>query len=402
MGRIFRQKGRHKWMLKYYRNGHPIVESSGTEDKTAAKKLLRNRETDIDRGLPVTAKVGRLRFEEGAADLVNEYKVNCRRSLDVLETRLTKHLQPFFAGRRMSTITSADVRTYVTHRLATPIVTGKGDAETSRLVSNAEINRELTTLKRAFTLAVQGGKLLHQPHIPMLKENNVRTGFFEWDQFQAVCRNLPAPLQAVMRFAYVTGWRIDSEILPLEWRQVDFDERLTPSQKIPGTVRLDAGTTKNDEGRVFPFTEELRGVLEAQHAEHLRLKQAGKIAPWVFFRLVAKGRGGATYPKRITRFNKAWKTACLAAGAPGRIPHDLRRTAVRNLVRAGIPERVAMRLTGHKTRSVFERYNIVSDGDLGTAAERIDDASKNSATRSATLLGRTQSDSGGLRRKRSQ
>jgi integrase len=200
----------------------------------------------------------------------------------------------------------------------------------------------------------------------MLKENNVRTEFFEWDQFQAVCRNLPAPLQAVMRFAYVTGWRIDSEILPLEWRQVDFDERLTPSQKIPGTVRLDAGTTKNDEGRVFPFTEELRGVLEAQHAEHLRLKQAGKIAPWVFFRLVAKGRGGATYPKRITRFNKAWKNACLAAGAPGRIPHDLRRTAVS----------VAMRLTGHKTRSVFERYNIVSDGDLGTAAERIDDASK--------------------------
>ncbi|HEV2984747.1 MAG TPA: hypothetical protein VGX46_10175 [Vicinamibacterales bacterium] len=105
---------------------------------------------------------------------MNEYKVNCRRSLDVLETRLTKHLQPFFAGRRMSTITSADVRTYVTHRLATPIVTGKGDAETSLPVSNAENNRELTTLKRAFTLAVQGGKLLHQPHIPMLKENNVR------------------------------------------------------------------------------------------------------------------------------------------------------------------------------------------------------------------------------------
>src|ERR1700694_5439958 len=140
MGTVYRQPGRRTWMLKYFRNGQPLFESSVTGDKTQAKKLLRNRETDIDRGLPVTAKVGRIRFEEGAADLVNEYKVNRRRSLDVLETRLTKHLQPFFAGRRMSTITSADVRTYVTHRLATPIVTGKGDAETSRPVSNGAIH----------------------------------------------------------------------------------------------------------------------------------------------------------------------------------------------------------------------------------------------------------------------
>src|SRR6185503_15574476 len=113
MGRIFRQKGRNNWMLKYYRDGHPIVESSGSDDKTAAKKLLRNRETDIDRGLPVTAKVGRLRFDEAATDLLNEYKVNGRRSLDVLERRITKHLTPFFRGRRMSTITSAEVRDYI-------------------------------------------------------------------------------------------------------------------------------------------------------------------------------------------------------------------------------------------------------------------------------------------------
>jgi len=78
MGMVYRLKDRNNWMLKYYRDGKPIVESSGTGDKTAAKKLLRNRETDIDRGLPVTAKVGRMRFEEAAADLVNEYTVNNR------------------------------------------------------------------------------------------------------------------------------------------------------------------------------------------------------------------------------------------------------------------------------------------------------------------------------------
>src|SRR5580693_10034145 len=102
--------------------------------------------------------------------------------------------------------------------------------------------------------------------------------------------------------------------------------------------------------------------------------QAGQIVPWVFFRLVANRRGGATSPKRIRAFNKAWKAACAAAGAPGRIPHDLRRTAVRNLVRAGVPERVAMEMTGHKTRSVFERYNIVSEGDLRDAAKKLDAA----------------------------
>ena len=139
-------------------------------------------------------------------------------------------------------------------------------------------------------------------------------------------------------------------------------------------IRLDAGTTKsasttnNNDGRVFPFTAELRDVLEAQHAEHLRLKKAGVITPLVFWRMAAEKRGGEKKPHPIISFGKVWKIACREAGCPGKIPHDLRRTAVRNFVRNGIAERVAMQLTGHKTPSVFQRYNIVSGSDLRDAA----------------------------------
>ncbi len=96
-------------------------------------------------------------------------------------------------------------------------------------------------------------------------------------------------------------------------------------------------------------------------------RERGIVCPWVFH------RDG----KRIKNFYAAWRTVCKKAGVPGRIPHDFRRTAVRNLVRAGVPERVAMQMTGHKTRSVFERYNIVSEGDLEAAAKRLDEFAVN-------------------------
>ena len=89
-------------------------------------------------------------------------------------------------------------------------------------VSNAGITRELTILKRIFGLALHAGKLLHKPHIPLLREDNTRTGFFEPEQFSSVQAHLPSALRPVVEFAYITGWRIASEVLPLEWRHVDF------------------------------------------------------------------------------------------------------------------------------------------------------------------------------------
>lgn len=370
MGMIYRQSGRKVWMLKYYREGVPIVESSGTTVKTDAKTELQKREGAIANGQPLLPKIARhFRFEEAATDLENNYKIEGRRSLDELQRRIAKHLMPCFRGRRMSTITTSQVRAYIAKRQEDVIIVRKpraeGEEPVTRPVSAGEINRELTALKRMFSLAQKDGKLLHRPHIPMLREDNVRVGFFEADAFEAVCRHLPAELQPMIRFAHLTGWRITSEVLPLEWRNVDFTS---------GEVRLDVGSTKNGDGRVFVMTAGLRTLLEAQRDERDQLKRKGLICPYVFFRMVAKGRRGPKAPRPIKAFTKAWAAACVAAGCPGRIPHDLRRTAVRNMVRAGIPERVAMKLTGHKTPSVFQRYNIVSDGDLASAARMLDRA----------------------------
>lgn len=101
----------------------------------------------------------------------------------------------------------------------------------------------------------------------------------------------------------------------------------------------------------------------------------GLLTPWVFWRLVADARGGEKKPQPILRFEEAWRLACRAAGLPGKIPHDLRRTAIRNLVRAGIPESVAIQMSGHRTRSVLERYNITSGADLKDAARKLNVAS---------------------------
>jgi integrase len=260
-----------------------------------------------------------------------------------VKARLRRHVEPFFAGRKAAAITATDIREYITKRQA-------------EQAKNATINRELALLKRACSLGIEAGKVTVKPKIRMLREDNVRTGFFEPAQFEGVRTHLPADLQPVVTFAHLTGWRTQSEVLPLQWRQVDF---------IAGTVRLDPGTTKNGDGRAFPMTQELRMLLMAQreYTDAVQRK-IGSIIPHVFHR---NGRP-------ILFFHKAWRNACAAAGCPGRILHDFRRTAVRNLVRAGIPERVAMQMTGHKTRSVFERYNIVSEGDLTDAVRRLDEA----------------------------
>jgi integrase len=344
-----RKRGR-VWWIKYWRDGRPYEESSHSQKEGAAKRLLKLREGDIEHGVPITPQVGRLTFDDAAKDLVTDYTTNKRKSADHVQRRIDLALTPYFRGRRMVGITTADIRAFIAKRQEAG-------------AANATINRELACLKRMFTLAVQAGRLMHKPHIPMLQENNTRRGFLEADQFTAVRDHLPAALRPLVTVGYYTGWR-KGELLNLQWRNVDTAAK---------TIRLDPGTTKNRDGRLFIYAgiAELDETIATLAATRDTLRQQGLITPRVFVRVVTNKRQGTTRIAPIKFFRRAWLTACRAAGCPGRIPHDFRRTAVRNLERAGVSRSTAMKMVGHKTESIYRRYAIVSETDLREAAVKL-------------------------------
>jgi integrase len=197
-------------------------------------------------------------------------------------------------------------------------------------------------------------KIAARPEIQMLHVENARKGFFEPEQYCAVVKHLPEHLRPLAAIAYITGWRAMSELLSRQWRHVDLAK---------GWLRLDPGESKNGEGREFPFTPDMRSVLEAQR-EIVRTieREQACVIPWVFVQPDGS---------RIRDFRWAWRKACRDAGVPGRLVHDFRRTAVRNLERAGVPRSAAMRMTGHKTEAVYRRYAITDSAMLQEAAVKL-------------------------------
>ena len=180
-----------------------------------------------------------------------------------------------------------------------------------------------------------------RPHVPSIRVKNTRTHFVSEPEYRAIVEGLPAYLQPLIEFLYLTGWRV-GEALGLSWADVEFDA---------GIVRLRPNTTKNDEARVFPFAAlpELEALFTQQRERTNQFHRATEyLTPWVFHR---DGR-------RIRDFRGAWRAACSKAGLPHVWVHDLRRSSVRRLIRSGVPQPVAMRLTGHRTSSVL-RLRVV-------------------------------------------
>ena len=187
--------------------------------------------------------------------------------------------------------------------------------------------------------------------IPKFKELNVRKGFFEHDQFLKVREQLPEDYRDLADFLYYSGWR-HGEARGLLWSEVDL---------LGGVIRLSPERTKTKEGRILPIEGAIKTVITVRQAVKCDL-------PEVFHYKRSKNADRAP----IGGWGKPWRAACVAAGCPGAYVHDFRRTVVRNLTRAGAPEKIAMAWTGHKTRAVFDRYNIVNESDLRDAFKRLE------------------------------
>lgn len=344
-----KQRGENSFRIRYRdASGTRHAETiKGTRED--AERELAIRLGDIAKGIPVSSKPNTVLFGELCKDVVVDYKIRGLKSIDDISDRFRLHIEPAIGRRKAIDISNAILKRYIEQRQ------GEG-------ASAGTINREMEAIRRAFLLAVEGRKFLFPPKVPMVEENNVRSGFFTRTEVDAVCSHLKAPIKQFVLFAFLTAWRRE-EIAGLQVRNVDF---------AAGEIRIDVGSDKNKAGRVFPMHPELRRLLKAVIPE-------GNVFP-------------ATKVFRMGSFRRAWKTACYKAGIPcevapvmskygkpmkyksgkpmvkvvscSRMFHDLRRSAIRAWIQNGMPEKTAMLLSGHKTRSVFERYNVVSRADL--------------------------------------
>ena len=350
LGNVYQPKYRDKrsgdlrtcatWWIVYHVNGKRIAENAHSTNRADAVRLLKKKTGDAAAGKPVGPELDRTTLDDLLAMVDADYAANSRKSPDRVKYAAAR-LRAFFGGARKARDITADrITAYAAHRLE--------DAKP------ATVNYEMAILRRGFRLASKAGKVGNRPEVSMLHVDNARKGFFELEQHRAVLAHLPDHLKPVASIAYITGWRAKSELLTRQWRHVDFTN---------GWLRLDPGESKNADGRNFPFTPELRTILEAQRERVREIeRQLGRVIPWVFCY-----RDGT----QVRDFRHAWAQACDDAGIPGRLVHDFRRTAVRNFERAGVPRSAAMRMTGHKTEAVYRRYAITDSAMLQEAAVKL-------------------------------
>jgi site-specific recombinase XerD len=380
MGGIYRPKGCKNWTI-YYSDPvkrKRIREATGSANYAEAQQMLKRRIGDIAKGEAVDPKTEKIKVSELWEPFVRDRKINGRK-LEFNQWRWTKHVEPFFGLHRAADIGTDLLNEYIEHRQ-------------SEKASNGTVNREIAVLRGMLRLGFKSKpqKVKTLPIFPHLDEkNNIRTGFLDSQKYQTLadnCNKIGLWMRAIFEIAYKWGWRKGE--LRMQVRQVDFEAN---------EVRLDAHMTKNKKGRVVKMTPTIRALL----VECARGKKPTDA-------LFTREDGTAA-----NDFRGAWRRLCVESGVGhmecadcnkvvteskctcgrkkrrlryrGLMVHDLRRTAVRNLVRAGVTEKVAMTISGHKTRTVFDRYDIVDERDISNAMLKLEEHSRNEiVTKSVT------------------
>lgn len=338
------------WWVKIRVDGRPVYESSKSTKKSDAIKL-RDK---------LLARKARGELSGGTADkaLITELLDDVLKSDIKPSTRyvwgkvIEKNIRPFFGNLKAQRLTTDHMDRYREKR--------KGEGR-----SDSTVNRELSILRTSFHNARKRTppKVLSVPYFPIVAETNIRKGFLSDEQYDRLRGELPEELKALFVTAWITGLR-RGEITAIQWPQVDFEA---------GLITLEKGETKNDEPRSVPILD--GDMLDLLISSKRERDEQWPDSPWVFSR-----RG-----ERIIDFRWSWDEACKRAGVPDLNFHDLRRTAVRNMRRAGIPQVIRMKISGHKTDSMERRYNIVDAEDLQMAKELLQNRRKSPEKEAVTV-----------------
>jgi integrase len=257
---------------------------------------------------------------------------------DVCRARdLVRILGPCLAAR----LTRADVEMFRQKRFSETTFRGGHP-------SPATVDRETALLKRCINYKVECGDLVRNPiaSVPLLHVPNTRDMVLKGTMLDRIKKEAPPAFAPVIEFGRETGLR-RTELRFLRWEQIDL---------AVGCLRLSAKETKTEQARTVYLTSRAREIL------HQTPRQLH--SPYVFI--------NPDTGKPWSEYSKMFRRACERAGLKGIWFHDLRRTFVTNARRSGVPESVVMKLSGHRTRSVFDRYNIIDEGDLKAAVEKID------------------------------
>ena len=321
------------WTLRFHGRDH----ATGTSDyKIAERQLLKLIGESAHEKRREALGASAVLISDLLELVQQDYQRESRANFKTVDGEIRLHLGPKLGHRRALDISSAEINGYK-------------DARLKEKASKATINCELAVLMRGFSLAVDQGRLTSAPPIKKLTLDNVRTGFITPEQYRSIQCVLPDHLKPMLCVAYHVGNR-KGELLSMKRSQVDLEHC---------EITLDPGSTKNREGRTAPIYGDMVHVLtawlEATQRDYPN-------CPWLFH-----NAGEA-----IQSFRKAWASACTKAGLKGLLFHDLRCSAVRNLTRAGVPRPVSMQITGHKTESIYRRYDIVDSSDIKLAGKLLD------------------------------